>query len=272
MDRAALDSLVRQYAAGTILFEEGDPGGRMYVIRTGRVKIFKRIGGAEVTLAILGNGDFFGEMSVLDGMPRSAGSMVIENASLLEVDGSTFESLVRNNGEVAVRLLRKLAGRLREADKQIESLFARTGSHRAVDALRAASATDAQGRRVVAALSRENFAAAITLPVDEADRIFSRLVRAGLVVEQAGKLFLAPEPLLLEYLLYLDLQQKYDPFTTRQMAELAGLPEEEAEKIVRRLIESSAASVKQGDLADGYQTYLALKRRFEYRSVKAINS
>jgi CRP/FNR family cyclic AMP-dependent transcriptional regulator len=55
--------LVRRHPAGTVLFREGDPGEKMFLIRAGKANIVKRISDSEITLAVLGPGEFFGEMA-----------------------------------------------------------------------------------------------------------------------------------------------------------------------------------------------------------------
>src|SRR5437763_1438629 len=112
---SSLEHLVRKHRAGTTLFREGDPGRTMYVIRSGKVNIWKQISESEITLAMLGPGEFFGEMALLEGLPRSAGATVVDDASLIELEGSAFETLVRKNSEIAVRLMRRLSSRRRAA-------------------------------------------------------------------------------------------------------------------------------------------------------------
>src|SRR5689334_370646 len=104
----ALSALTREYPTGAVLFEENDPGSRMFVIRSGKVRIFRRVGEAEIVLAFLGPGDFFGEMALLETLPRSATAQVVEPSRLVEVDAGTFEDMIRNNSEIAVRIMRKL--------------------------------------------------------------------------------------------------------------------------------------------------------------------
>lgn len=268
---AALDSLARPYSQGAVLFEEGDPGSRMYVLRTGRVKIAKRVGGAEVTLALLGPGDFFGEMALLEGLPRTATATVIEDARLIEVDESTFESLVRRSSEISVRLLRRLSARLREADRQIQALLAKGGVSRVVETLRSfAGVVDEDGLRSLPAdLVLDEVAVRAGLQATEAARAFDRLVAAHVLVPSPdGSMRLAPDRVLHDYSLYLELQETYDPLTASELAELSGLPEEEVHRIVRRLLDARirgpGAHPGARHLADTYQSYLELKRRFEY--------
>src|SRR2546430_3502852 len=147
---SSLEHLVRKHRAGTTLFREGDPGRTMYVIRSGKVNICKRIGESEITLAMLGPGEFFGEMALLEGLPRSAGAVVVEDALLIELEQNAFATLVRRNSEIALRLMRRLSSRLREADRQIHALMSRSGAARALSLVRnLAAAPDANGRRLL---------------------------------------------------------------------------------------------------------------------------
>src|ERR1043166_9487427 len=129
---ASLEHLVRKHPAGTVLFREGDQGRTMYVIRSGKVNIWKQISDSDITLAVLGPGEFFGEMALLEGLPRSAGATVVEDAMLIELEQNAFGTLIRKNGEIALRLMRRLSSRLREADRQIQALISRSGAARAL--------------------------------------------------------------------------------------------------------------------------------------------
>lgn len=264
-----LDQLVRRFPAGAVLFREGEPGEKMYVIRTGKVSIWKQIAESEITLAVLGPGDFFGEMALLEGLPRSASATVLEDSLLIEVEGPAFDALVRTKGEIAVRLMRRLSARLRDADKQIQALMSRSGGARALSLLRTlAEAPGADGRRLLpAGIGTEVIAARVGLSDEEAAQLGKSFVRSGLLEEApGGRLALGPEALLNDFLLYVELQEQYDPMNVRELADMAGVPEEEAHRIVRRLIAAKLQESQRGDarLVDTYSTYLALKQRFEY--------
>lgn len=93
---------------GDTIFNEGDAGNAVYFIAEGAVKIEKRIeaGGTEAkTLAILGAGDFFGEMSLFDGKPRSAATVALGSTKVYRVGRDTFDALVKSDSEVAAGLL-----------------------------------------------------------------------------------------------------------------------------------------------------------------------
>ncbi len=122
----------KEFKRGEVLFREGEPGREMYVIQAGKVNITKTVRETEKILATLGAGEFFGEMSILNNKPRSAGAVVAADAKLLVIDPKTFEAMIRGNVEIAVRLIKKLSDRLQEADEQIENLLLRDPGSRVV--------------------------------------------------------------------------------------------------------------------------------------------
>ena len=118
-----LAKLAQTCPAGTILFRDGDAGDVMYVLQRGKVRIFTEVRQQQKQLAILGPGDFFGEMALLNNKPRTASAEVIEDSQLLVIDGKTFGSMVLSNAEIAVRLIKKLARRLDSANTIIDLLM-----------------------------------------------------------------------------------------------------------------------------------------------------
>lgn len=108
-----------EFKAEELIFEEGDLGTEMYIVQEGKVAILKRFKGREQQLALLGQGDFFGEMSVLEDLPRTATARASTGCRLLEINGSTFDQMLRKNPEIAVRMMRKLSRRLRETDLRL---------------------------------------------------------------------------------------------------------------------------------------------------------
>jgi uncharacterized membrane protein len=104
--------------AGAVLFRAGDEGDAMYVIEEGKVRIYVRAkDGHEVTLTEFERGDFFGDMALLDGKPRSADARVAENARLAVLSREHFLSFVRSNPNVALEMLTALTNRLRHTDE-----------------------------------------------------------------------------------------------------------------------------------------------------------
>ncbi len=115
--KAAQPSLTVEVEVGETIFQEGDLGTEMYIVHEGRVEILKEIAGESRQLAVLEKGDFFGEMAILEDLPRTASVRALSAAKLLIINGSTFDSMLRSNPEIAVRMMRKLSRRLRETDR-----------------------------------------------------------------------------------------------------------------------------------------------------------
>lgn len=115
--------LLEQVIPGnTRLFHHGDQGDAMYLIESGRVRIsIEDEDKNNVTLAELAQGDFFGEMSLIDGRQRSADAHVIEEARLAILSRDAFLSFVRENPEVALKMLSALTDRLRRTDDLLRS-------------------------------------------------------------------------------------------------------------------------------------------------------
>jgi CRP/FNR family transcriptional regulator, cyclic AMP receptor protein len=110
-------------AKGTTVFHQGDGGGGLYLLLAGSVKI-SRTGrdGRDVTVAMLHEGNFFGEMSLLDGQPRSASAITTQATRLLVLDREHFQRYVLSQARIVGKMLRELSKRLRAADQAIENL------------------------------------------------------------------------------------------------------------------------------------------------------
>jgi uncharacterized membrane protein len=116
-------------ASNTRLFRQGEQGDAMYLIESGRIKIsIHDDENRELTLAELAQGDFFGEMSLIDGRQRSATASVIEDASLAILSREAFLSFVRANPDVALEMLSALSDRLRRTDELLRSRVSRNAN------------------------------------------------------------------------------------------------------------------------------------------------
>ncbi|PYQ49233.1 MAG: Crp/Fnr family transcriptional regulator, partial [Acidobacteria bacterium] len=102
------------YSAGEVIFHQGDLGTDMFIIQEGEVHVIKNINGASHVLSKLEKGDFFGEMSVLESVPRTADAVAITDVRALVINGARFDEMLRKNPEIAVRIIRKYSKRLRE--------------------------------------------------------------------------------------------------------------------------------------------------------------
>ena len=120
---------VRALPAGATLFRAGDAGDAMYLIESGRVRIHLRDeDGDDLTLAELAQGDFFGEMALIDGKPRSASATVIEPARLAVLERKDFLDFVRRNADVALEMISAISERLRRTDELLRRRVTRNAN------------------------------------------------------------------------------------------------------------------------------------------------
>jgi CRP-like cAMP-binding protein len=201
----------REFRKGTVLFREGDPGREMFVVHSGKVSIAKRVRDVDKVLATLGPGEFFGEMAIISNKPRNASAIVAEDARLLVIDPKTFEGMIRGNSEIAVRMIKKLADRLSEADAQIENLLLTDPSSRVIHQI--LQICQARGRAKEDGIE-------IEFPVKEQPReigvgepairfMLDKLERAGLLKRSGDRLTVYDAVRLQEFAHYLEMQWKF---------------------------------------------------------------
>ncbi len=125
--RVASITTAQRYPIGTVLFRAGDVGDRLYMLTEGRVRISREVPGmGEEALAIMGPGDYFGEMAVIDPAPRSADAHVHEACSVLEIRKDEMEHLMLVHRDLAYEVLwnvvRTLTTRLRDTTDKVTFL------------------------------------------------------------------------------------------------------------------------------------------------------
>ncbi len=128
LDDVALKNLskissYKAYKKNEVIFHSGDEGSALFILNSGSVKIFLNDDkGKEIILKILYQGDFFGEMSLLDGQFRSANVMSVEPSKALIIQREDFAKLIKNYPEIALNTMVSLSRRLRKIDEKIASL------------------------------------------------------------------------------------------------------------------------------------------------------
>lgn len=114
---------VNSYHRGQLIFQEGETGDALYVVLKGKAKVcLYDEEGREYVLDEIGKDGFFGELALIDGLPRSANAITMENTDLLIVRRNDFMKLLLDNPSISVDILKVLAGRLRAADERIKWL------------------------------------------------------------------------------------------------------------------------------------------------------
>lgn len=113
------DDFTRSYAKDSMIFSEGEPGQELYIIQKGSVKITKIVDNNEVLLAVLKQGDIFGEMALLEAKPRSASAIAYDDCVLLAVNKENFARMVQSQPQIVTRLTQLLSERIWFIYKQL---------------------------------------------------------------------------------------------------------------------------------------------------------
>lgn len=204
--------LGKVFPPGTVLFKDGERGKEMYVIQSGKVKISKEVRGDEQTLAVIGEGEFFGEMAILNNKPRSASATVVEESKMLVIDPKTFEAMIKGNTEIAVRMIKKLAQRLQETDDQIESMMIKDSASRVVHTL--TRLADTQGEAtpeggVKVSINIQGLAHKCGLELSQTEEVVGKIANAKLVQVDAEAITVSSVDKLRKYLEYLTMKEQF---------------------------------------------------------------
>jgi CRP/FNR family transcriptional regulator, cyclic AMP receptor protein len=171
----------RGYAKNSVIINEGDTSDTIYIIISGRVKVYLRnADGREVTLNVHGPGEYFGEMAI-DGGPRTASVVTLEACKFLTITKSDFKNLLSSNPDFALRLINRLTHRLRAMNVNIRNL-ALLDVYGRVARLLLELATDQEGKLVIAQkLTQQDIAERVGASREMISRIFKDLVTGGYV-------------------------------------------------------------------------------------------
>jgi CRP-like cAMP-binding protein len=128
---------IEEYGDGEIIVRDGDEDRQMYVIQQGSVRVTKQLGDREVTLARLERGSFFGEMALLESLPRTATVRAIGRTRLLVIRPGSLLMRIRRDPTLALEMLQQMSGRVRALDSRlialIESMHAAEDERQQID-------------------------------------------------------------------------------------------------------------------------------------------
>lgn len=125
----------RGFAAGDVIFQEGDAATEAFLLQEGRVRLIKRVRAVERSLMVLKPGDLFGESALIPGSPRTSTAIALSDGAALALDQTTFQGLLETHPGVAGRMVQQLIRRLRDAEDQIELMMLRDAQSKIVSAL-----------------------------------------------------------------------------------------------------------------------------------------
>ncbi len=183
----------REFAAGEMVFREGDRSDTCYVMRHGRVRaIREHTDGRTITLATLGPGEIFGELAIFDDERRSATIEALEASEAAAILGGDMRRLLRAHPDIAVKLLAALGRRLRETNERLSRQSFQTVQSRVASALMelvaAARADGAGDTDVLITATQSELAQLAGSSRESASRFLAVLERAGIITQGRGKL------------------------------------------------------------------------------------
>ena len=117
--------LGKTYSNGKVIVRQGEMGDRMFVIQSGRVRVTRTVDGREIELAELKEGDFFGEMAIIDRETRSATVSAVGDVRLLSIDKKNFLRRIHEDPSLAYRVLQRMSQKIRELDAELTQLKSR---------------------------------------------------------------------------------------------------------------------------------------------------
>lgn len=211
LDEAARNELSRylkpaKYKKDAVILSREEPGTALFLIVKGRVKVvLYGPSGREVILSMLKDGEFFGEMSLLDGQPRSASVVAVNDSDVLVLDRQDFVRFVENRPAVALAILGEMSRRLREADAKIGSLALLDVYGRVARAL--LDLARKEGEKTEAGIvvkdrpTHQQLAGMVGTSRETVSRVMSELQKQGYLRTQGKRLILTGQAALEEALL-----------------------------------------------------------------------
>lgn len=181
----------------------------MYVIKSGRVRLTKKVHDAEIVVEELSNGEFCGELAMLGSAQRPVTAVVIEEASVIQVKSNQFEDMIRGNTDIALRMLKKLTQRLTEAQYRVSNLILRSDTARVLHQLRA-EALQETGKVEALTPIPDNLADVLAMEIGQVKRVLNQLVRDEMItVDKRGYFQIIDPPAFDRYLQYLELHDRF---------------------------------------------------------------
>jgi CRP/FNR family transcriptional regulator, cyclic AMP receptor protein len=121
--RLASYAHTKSVGAGTRIFEKGDPGASLFAVLRGTVRISNQsTDGKDAVLNMISAGGIFGEIALLDGQPRTADAFAVSECELMQIERRDFVPLVKENPDIALKLIEILCGRIRHTSEQVEDM------------------------------------------------------------------------------------------------------------------------------------------------------
>ena len=204
----------RECAPGTVLFREGETGDKMYVIKKGLVRLSKRVHDSDIVVEDLGPGEFCGEVALVNGQPRPVTATALTKARVIQIDSSQFETMLKSESEIAVRMVKKISQRLTKAQYRISNMALRTTRARVLHQLRSeiysASGFSENGFDTTTPIP-DNLPDVLAIEFGEIKKILNEFVSDELIsIERNGHFRIVDGGAVDRYLRYLELGDRFE--------------------------------------------------------------
>ncbi|MGI6129594.1 MAG: Crp/Fnr family transcriptional regulator [bacterium] len=188
-----LNSLIehREYQKGELLFSQGDPGSYLYIVRSGRIKLYTvSVEGRQQILRILEQGDFFGELALFQNTRQSCYAEAMDSSGICLLPQQGFKTLLREKPEIALSLLDAMSARLAQAEEFISDLTLKNVEERLVSWLLVMAqkgVPTSQGVRITLDLTREELAHLLGTTIETVSRRLNALQTEGIIKRQGHR-------------------------------------------------------------------------------------
>ncbi|MDD4774667.1 MAG: Crp/Fnr family transcriptional regulator [Eubacteriales bacterium] len=174
----------KTYDRGEMVYMAGDTGGKLYVLHTGRVKIFRlNANGREQMIRVVGPGEFMGELSLFSSLPLTDNAQVTENCTMCVIEGTKLRELMAKYASIAFKVMDVLSRRLEEAENLIEAINLTSAEQRLAQTLlnMSAESADAGGKEVVLNMTKGDLASRLGMTQETLSRRLTAFQDEGLI-------------------------------------------------------------------------------------------
>lgn len=169
----------RTYRKGEMVYLAGDPGGKLYVLHTGKVKITRiNPSGKEQVIRILGPGEFMGELSLFRSSPQTDNAEALEESTMCVMDGTKLKELMLKNPSISLKVMEELSQRLQKAENLIEVISLDSVEQRLAQALLALAGDKAE---ITLKMAKKDFASQMGMSRETLSRKLAAFQEQGLI-------------------------------------------------------------------------------------------
>ncbi len=217
--------LKKNFKAGMHLFRENDRSRELYIVETGRIKIYRTVCGKEIELAVLDKGSVVGEMALIDGKPRSASARALDECSVIMIDSETFHARARGVPAWFISIIGMTCQKIRQANRRLQSTSReRQGVHIVITLFLYFQRFGAHGNPIPLTALHENLTELLGVTVRQVSRVIDFLGRNGFIRIEHDRVRIADTARLREYCEYLrHLIRKQFDFAEKPSARIQSL-------------------------------------------------